>query len=311
MNPEVVITFPAPPGAMGVLEREFTLYKLWESEDPAALLRSASGVRALVTNAVDGASAELIDALPNLGLIASLGVGTDALDLGHAADRGVRVSTTPDVLTEDVAELAFALMLSVARRVAEGDRYVRHGRWEERPMGLGRRVNGRRLGVLGMGRIGQALARRASGFDMAIAYHQRHRNDALPYRYHEDLESLARHSDFLVVIVPGGTETRNMVDARILDALGPEGVLINVGRGSVVDEDALVTALEDGRLGGAGLDVFAREPHVPTALRTMDNVVLVPHIGSATVETREAMGQLVIDNLRAFFAGRPLPTPVV
>ena len=312
MKPELVITAPLKPQPiMDALERDYTLWPLWEMEDVAVGLAAvADRVRGIVTNGQNGASAELIDALPKLEIISSYGVGVDAIDRARAQARGVIVTNTPDVLNDDVADLTIALMLATARRVCEGDRYVRNGQWRKGPLGLGHRVSGKRLGILGLGRIGQAIAKRAAGFDMAICYHQRQRNSNVPYRYYDDLVTLARDSDVLVVIVPGGSATRHLVDRPVLDALGPAGVLINVARGSVVDETALVEALADGRLGGAGLDVFESEPTVPEALFRMDNVTLQPHMGSATVETRTAMGRLVIDNLRAHFAGEPLLTPV-
>lgn len=312
MKPELVITAPLKPQPiMDALERDYTLWPLWEMEDRAAGLAAvADRVRGIATNGQNGASAELIDALPKLEIISSYGVGVDAIDRARAQARGVAVTNTPDVLNDDVADLTIALMLAAARRLCEGDRYVRNGQWLKGPMVLGHRVSGKRLGILGLGRIGQAIARRAEGFDMTISYHQRRRNPAVPYRYHDDLVAMARDSDFLAVIVPGGAATRHLVDRPVLDALGPEGVLINVARGSVVDETALVEALTDGRLGGAGLDVFENEPEVPEALFRMNNVTLQPHMGSATIETRTAMGRLVIDNLRAHFAGEPLLTPV-
>lgn len=312
MKPELVITAPLKPQPiMDALERDYTLWPLWEMEDRAAGLAAvADRVRGIATNGQNGASAELIDALPKLEIISSYGVGVDAIDRARAQARGVAVTNTPDVLNDDVADLTIALMLAAARRLCEGDRYVRNGQWLKGPMVLGHRVSGKRLGILGLGRIGQAIARRAEGFDMTISYHQRRRNPAVPYRYHDDLVAMARDSDFLAVIVPGGAATRHLVDRPVLDALGPEGVLINVARGSVVDETALVKALTDGRLGGAGLDVFENEPEVPEALFRMNNVTLQPHMGSATIETRTAMGRLVIDNLRAHFAGEPLLTPV-
>ena len=312
MKPELVITAPLKPQPiMDALERDYTLWPLWEMEDVAAGLAAvADRVRGIVTNGQNGASAELIDALPKLEIISSYGVGVDAIDRARAQARGVIVTNTPDVLNDDVAHLTIALMLAAARRLCEGDRYVRNGQWLKGPLGLGHRVSGKRLGILGLGRIGQAIAKRAAGFDMVISYHQRQRNANVPYRYYDDLVAMARDSDFLVVIVPGGAATRHLVDRPVLDALGSAGVLINVARGSVVDETALVEAIADGRLGGAGLDVFESEPTVPEALFRMDNVTLQPHMGSATVETRTAMGRLVIDNLRAHFAGEPLLTPV-
>jgi lactate dehydrogenase-like 2-hydroxyacid dehydrogenase len=262
-----------------------------------------------VTSGGAGIDRATIDRLPRLELIACFGVGVDAIDLVAARERGIAVTNTPDVLTGDVADLALGLLLATARRIVAGDRYVRSGAWSRGPMALASRVHGKRLGIVGMGRIGQAIAIRASAFGLQIAYHGP-RAKPLPYRFEPDLVALARGVDFLVAACPGGAATRGLVSRAVIEALGAEGLLINIARGSVVDQDALVTALVDGRLGGAGLDVFADEPNVPPALLGLDNVVLQPHQASATAETRAAMGKLVIDNLAAFFAGRPLLTAV-
>ncbi len=311
MQPEILLVGPMMPHVMESLERDYVVHRLWEAEDRAAFLAEVGRrVRAIGTDGHRGASPELMDALPNLEIIGCYGVGVDAIDLDHAAARGVAVTNTPDVLNEDVANMAIALLLATTRRLCEGDRYVRSGQWLEGAMPLTRAIHGRRLGILGLGRIGRLIALKAEVFGCEIAYHGRRRQEDQPYRYHAALAELARDSDFLVVICPGGAATHNIVDREVMDALGPEGILINVARGSVVDEPALVAALSDGRLGGAGLDVFADEPRVPEALLAMDNVVLSPHQGSGTVETRRAMGDLVLDNLRAHFAGEPLPTPV-
>lgn len=291
------------------LDRDFTLHRLWQAEDRAAFLKAAAGARGVATIGYRGADAALMDALPRLEIIACFGVGIDGVDLAHAARRGLIVTNTPDVLNDEVANTAIALLLAVTRQICVGDRYVREGRWLEQPMWLTRTVVGRRLGILGLGRIGKAIALRARTLGCEIAYHGRHAQPEQPYRYYPDLVEMARDCDFLVVICPGGTATRELVDAEVVAALGPEGVLINVARGSVVDEAAMVEALVSGRLGGAGLDVFADEPRVPEALFALDNVVLQPHQGSGTIETRRAMGDLVIENLRAHFAGLPVPTP--
>ena len=256
-----------------------------------------------------GASASLIDALPNLEIISSFGVGTDSIDVEHARKRGVRVANTPDVLNDDVANLAIMLLLATTRSFVSYDRYVREGRWvREGDPPLTRGIAGRQIGIVGLGRIGRVIAEKLRVFHCEIAYFGRHERKDAPYRYYSDLVALARDSAALIVIVPGGAETENLIDASVIDALGPEGILINVARGSVVDEPALVTALKEGRLGGAGLDVFADEPNVPEALFKMDNVVLQPHQGSATIETRRAMGDRMLENLAAHFEGRKLPS---
>ena len=229
--------------------------------------------------------------------------------MAAATSLGIKVTNTPDVLTEDVADLALALVLSTVRRVAAGDRFVRSGAWLKGPLPLTHSLQRKTLGIVGMGRIGQAIAKRAEAFGLRIEY-QGPRAKPLPYRHHADPVELARASDILVAACPGGDTTRGIVSARVIDALGPDGVFVNIARGSVVDEPALIDALVHGRLAGAGLDVFADEPRAPEALMALDNVVLQPHVGSATHATREAMGQLVIDNVAAWFARTPLPTPV-
>jgi hypothetical protein len=236
-------------------------------------------------------------------------VGVDAIDLAAARERSIAVTNTPDVLTDDVADLALALILDAMRGVSAGDRYVRAGRWLQGAFPLQARMSGKRLGVVGMGRIGQAIARRAAAFDMQIAWHGPRGKD-LPYRYEPDLVALARSVDVLVAACPGGEATRGLISRRVLEAVGPRGYFVNVARGSVVDEAALVELLAARQLGGAGLDVFVDEPNVPARLLELDNVVLQPHVASATEETRTAMGRVVLDNVGAFVAGRPLRTPV-
>jgi len=283
---------------------------LWSQPDPVAFLAAEGGrFDAVVTSSRFGLSGSQLGLLPALKTVCSFGVGYDAIDVAAARQRGVAVSNTPDVLTDCVADLAFGLVIDVARRLSEADRFVRAGLWEQGGFPLGHRVSGKRLGIVGLGRIGQAIARRAAGFDMQIAYHNRKPADA-DYRFEASLTALADWADFLVLSCPGGAATHHLVSAEVLAALGPQGVLVNVARGSVVDEDALVSALLGGRLGGAGLDVFAAEPQVPEALKTLANVVLLPHIASATVDTRQQMEALVFANLAAYANGRPLVTPV-
>jgi lactate dehydrogenase-like 2-hydroxyacid dehydrogenase len=240
-----------------------------------------------------------------------MGIGVDRIDLACAKARGIHVTNTPDVVTEDTADQALALMLAVERRIAEGDRFVRRGDWLNGELRFGRALRRRKLGIVGLGRIGSAIATRAAAFDMEIAYQGPRRKPDVTYRYFADPVALAEWSEILAVACPGGEATRNLVSRNVIEALGPEGTLVNIARGSVVDEAALVAALQSGRLGGAGLDVYANEPRVPETLIAMENVVLSPHIGSATHDTRRAMGDLTVDNLLAHFAGRPLLTPVV
>ncbi|WP_340117206.1 2-hydroxyacid dehydrogenase [Pelagibius sp. 7325] len=310
MKPELIMVGPMMPHVMEALDSDFTVHRLWEVSDKKALLDEVgSQVRAIATSGHLGASAELMDALPKLEIIGCYGVGVDAIDLPHAAKRQVIVTNTPDVLNDDVANMAIALLLATSREIVNGDRYVREGKWLKGAMHLTRSIRGRTLGILGLGRIGKDIARKAEAFGMEIAYHGRAKQD-VPYRYYADLVEMAGDSDYLVAICPGGPATDKIVNRAVLDAIGPNGVFINVARGSVVDEPALVAALEEGRLGGAGLDVFAEEPKVPEALFKMEQVVLQPHAASATHETRRAMGDLVVDNLRAHFAGKPALTPV-
>jgi lactate dehydrogenase-like 2-hydroxyacid dehydrogenase len=268
----------------------------------------AARTRALITSGLDGAPAALIDRMPKLEIIAVNSVGYDLVATDRALARRIPVTHTPDVLTDDVADLAIGLMIMTSRRLTQADRFVRAGRWTVEKFPVAGKVSGKRLGILGLGRIGRAIAARAEAFGMAIAYTDRTRLDT-PYRFLPDLVSLAKESDFLMVATSAGPDARHMVNAEVLTALGPEGILINIARGSVVDEAALVAALESGRLGGAGLDVFEHEPNVPAALAARDDVVLLPHIASSTRETRGRMSQLVIENLEAWFAGKSLVTP--
>jgi len=308
---EIVITAPMYPPTLAALDAEFVTHRLWEAKDRAAFLAPlCDRVTAIATMGETGADAALMDALPKAKIIASNSVGVDAIDLAAAKARGIAVTNTPAVLTDCVADLGMALTLAVARRVVEADRYVRSGRWPNGALGFGTKLGGKTMGIVGMGRIGQALARRAAAFGMTIVYHSRHKKSDVAYRYYEDLEAMAKASDFLVAIIPGGAATRHLIDERILAAVGSKGYFINIARGSVVDEAALVKALQDGVIAGAGLDVFADEPRAPEALFTMENVVLQPHQASATHETRTAMGQLMIDNMKAHFAGKKLLTPV-
>jgi lactate dehydrogenase-like 2-hydroxyacid dehydrogenase len=312
-RPVVLQALSLLPSLEQELAQTYTVHRLPPAgpEREAFLAARGGEFDALVTSAAGGANAGLINALPNLRVISSFGVGLDQIDVAAATRRGIPVGYTPDVLNDCVADMAFALLLAVGRRIAEGDRFVRAGRWEARPatpFPLGRQVSGAKLGVVGLGRIGRTIARRASGFDMEVRYHSRRPVAGVAWQHEPQLLELARWSDFLVVITAGGAETRHLVDEKVLAALGPKGFLVNVARGTVVDEAALVRALQEKRIGGAGLDVFEREPQVPHELFTLDNVVMVPHIASATVQTRQAMAQRALDNLAAFYAGRPLPS---
>ena len=286
------------------LNDEFDV-QLLDADNRAGFLRD-HGARftGVVTSAFAGADGELIAALPSLKVISNFGVGVDRIDLAAAKARGIAVGHTPDVLNDCVADTAMGLVIDVARRSMEADRFVRAGKWAAgggKSIGLGRKVSGARMGIVGLGRIGQTIAKRAGGFDMAVRYHSRNPVADVPWAHEPSLMELARWSDFLVVIVAGGAGTRHLINAEVLQALGPRSFLVNVARGSVIDEAALVQALQQGVIAGAGLDVFENEPHVPEALFGLDNVVLLPHIASNTEETREAMGLLTLDNLRGYY----------
>lgn len=310
MKPDVLIVFPNRPGAMAQLEASYTLHHLWQAEARDELVGEVGPrVRAIVTTGERGASAALIDRLPALEIVACFGVGIDAIDRAACARRGVPITNTPDVLTEDVADMGLALILAILRNITGGDRWARDGRWLKGAMPLTTCARGKRLGILGLGRIGKALARRAEVIGMSVAYFGRSRQAGVTFPYYDDLVTLARDVDVLALTCTGGAETRGLVSSAVLEALGPEGYLVNVARGSVCDEPALVAALVERRIAGAALDVLADEPNVPPALLGLDNVILQPHAASATVETRDAMAQLVVDNLAAHFAGRPLLTP--
>ncbi len=312
-KPDVLVMGALPQWDMDALQERFTLHRYWEAADPDALLSAqAANIKAIATRGDLGADAALMKSLPKLEMVSCFGVGVDGIDLEYARGNGIRVSNTPDVLTDDVADMGVALILAAARRIPQGDVHVRSGKWlSEGNMGLTSRVTGKRLGILGMGRIGAALAKRMRGFDMSIAYHNRSQREGADATFMATPQALAAASDFLVISSAGGEGTRHIVDASVLEALGPEGVLINISRGSTVDEGALIEALTNKRIGGAGLDVFASEPDMDRRLLEFDNVVVQPHHASGTVETRKAMGKLVLDNLVAHFDGAELLTPVV
>ncbi|CAM3458932.1 2-hydroxyacid dehydrogenase [Polaromonas hydrogenivorans] len=300
-----------PPLRDTELHTRYDVHPLWKESDPQAfLVEHGPAFSGYVTSARFGVDEATLAALPNLKVISSFGVGTDTLPLEAASARGIAVGYTPDVLNDCVADTAFGLVMDVARRFSAADRFVRRGDWLKGQYPLATRVSGKRLGILGLGRIGQVVARRASGFDMEVRYHNRRPNPSVPYAYEATLESLARWADFLVVVSAGGPETRNLVSSDVLRALGPKGYLVNVSRGSVVDEGALIQALQDGAIAGAGLDVYADEPRVPDKLLGMEQVVLLPHLASATHETRQAMADLVLENLDSYFSTGKLRTGV-
>jgi lactate dehydrogenase-like 2-hydroxyacid dehydrogenase len=312
MKPEIIITAKGHAGTQATLQQEFACHLLHEAKEREAFLRQhAPTVRGLATFGPLPVDGKLMDALPALEIIANFGVGVDAINLADAKARGIIVTNTPDVLNEAVADTALALILNTVREFPQAERHLRAGQWVAKaPYPLTADVGGKTLGILGLGRIGEAIARRALVCGMKIRYHNRHRKD-VPYPYDPDPVALAANSDVLMVVTPGGPDTNNLVGAKVLDALGPKGYLVNIARGSVVDEPLLLRYLQAKRIAGAGLDVFVDEPRVPPEFFTLENCVLFPHVGSATQETRKAMGDLQIENLRLHFSGRPVKTPVL
>ncbi len=297
-------------GQLELLEEYFEVIRPQKPDPERTIREHAHEIRA-ITTFLTPVSRQLIEALPNLEMIAIGAAGLDHIDMKAAKERGIVVTNTPDVLTDDTADVAMMLMLNLARRGVEGDAYIRAGLWHQQgPLPLGRSLSGKTLGIVGLGRIGQAVAKRAKAFNMDVCYFGPREKLDQPYRYYDDLHAMARAVDFMVLTCPGGKETEWLINYEVLEALGPDSMLINIARGSTVKENDLLRALSNRAIAGAGLDVYAHEPQVPEALFTMDNVVLTPHIGSATIETRVQMGKIVVENLLAHFEGRPLLTAV-
>jgi lactate dehydrogenase-like 2-hydroxyacid dehydrogenase len=307
---EVVLFGPAKPTIVKGLETACTVFKAVDASDRDAFIAEHAQVRAIAC-AQGQMSASLLERFPKLEIISSFGVGYDHVDVKYAAGHGIIVTNTPEVLTEEVADTALGLLLCTARELPQAERHLRAGRWTAGNYPLSKAtLRNRTVGMVGMGAIGQAIARRLDAFGVPVVYHTRKPRPDLAYRYYPKLLDMARDVDTLMIIVPGGAGTANLINAEVLDALGPDGIVINMARGSVVDEPALIKALQDGRILAAGLDVFAKEPAVPQELIAMDNVVLFPHVGSASVHTRQKMDQLVADNILAWAAGKPPLTPV-
>jgi lactate dehydrogenase-like 2-hydroxyacid dehydrogenase len=305
---DILVTAPLPPFLYEPLKSDYRCHDLVRAGEKDALLRDVGGrVRGLVQGGGTVTPTTLLEVLSGLEIISVFGVGYDGVPTDYCRKRGVRVTNTPDVLTDDVADVAVALILMTGRGFVRANRFVQAGEWTRRSPELMTKLSGRKVGILGLGRIGKAIAGRVSAMGMQVAYTGRKPQD-VSYRFVASLDALAADADFLVVACPGGTATRNLVDARILAALGAKGTLINIARGSIVDEPALVQALAGGTIKAAGLDVFADEPHIPQALLAMDNVVLLPHVGSATQETRKAMGDLCKANLDQWFSARSVLT---
>ncbi|MET0203081.1 MAG: 2-hydroxyacid dehydrogenase [Casimicrobiaceae bacterium] len=303
-QPDVLVTAPLPPFLYDPLKADFRCHDYAAAKDKQSLLGEAGPiVRGLVQGGGTITPTALLDSLPKLEIISVFGVGYDGVPVDYCKKRGIKVTNTPDVLTEDVADVATALVMMTGRGFARLERFVRNGEWEKRGPELTTKLAGRRVGILGLGRIGKAIAERVSALGMKVAYTGR-KPQQVSYEFLPDLKALAAWSDFLVVACPGGAATRGIVNAEVLAALGKKGIVVNIARGSIIDEPALVKALQDGTIKGAGLDVFADEPHVPAPLLAMENVVLLPHVGSATNETRKAMGDLCKANLDSWFAGK-------
>src|SRR5262245_44952223 len=307
-----VLALAPKQNIVGPLEKVFTVHKLWEAPDRDAFLAGvAPSVRAIASAGGHApVDAALMGRLPNLEIVSSFGVGYDHVDAKWAGQHGIVVTNTPDVLTEEVADTAIGLLLCTVRQFPHAERYLRAGKWPQGDFPLSHSLRDRTVGMVGLGRIGKAIARRLDAMQVPVVYHTRRPQQDVPYRHYPDLVAMARDADVLLVITPGGAETRNLINAGVLKALGPNGILINMSRRSVVDEEALIAALTDKTILTAGLDVYAKEPQVPQALIDMEHVTLFPHLGSASVHTRRAMEQLVVDNLLAWNAGKPALTPV-
>lgn len=291
------------------LAARYTVHKLHEAADKEALIRQVAGkVRAIAGGNVDGV---LMDKLEKLEIIANFGVGYDSIDTKAAKERNIRVTNTPNVLNDAVAELTLGLMIGLARRIPQGDQFVRQGKWPKASFPLLTELNGKTVGILGLGRIGKEIATRCQAMKMRVVYHGRSRQHDEPYVFYDKLIDMARDCDWLVIIAPGGKGTEKIVSREVLEALGPEGFIVNVARGTLIDEAAMLELLQSKRLGGAALDVFEKEPQVPAGFFELDNVVLSPHQGSATQQTRNKMGDLVVANIVAHFAGEPLLSAVV
>lgn len=311
-NVGVLLTSPFPSFVEQELGKRFKLFRLWETPSRAEFLKQNSeSIQAILGSASAGADSELIDSLPNLEIVSTYSVGCDKIDLVKCKERGIRVTNTPDVVTDDVADTAIGLALATLRKISLADRFLRGGLWKDGDFQLSSKFSGKSVGIIGLGRIGSAIAKRAEAFGCHVSYNSRTQKGEVHYRFYPSVIDLATNCQILFVACALTEETRHIVNRKVIDALGPKGTLINIGRGSNVDEPELVSALLEGRLGGAGLDVYENEPNVPEKLFQLPNVVLLSHVGSDTVETCKAMGDLVLANLEAHFLGRPLLTPVL
>lgn len=294
----VLILAPVMDSLTEKLEQQFSVEKYFEQDDPHSFLANkGKGIVGLVTRGDFGAKNRVLELLPDLKVISVFGVGTDAIDLDYTADKNIHVEITEGVLTDDVADMALALLLATSRNICQADQFVREGKWQNGGFPLSSKVSGKRVGIFGMGQIGQAIARRALGFDMTVAYASNHKKPELPYTFYPDVKQLAAESDVLIIAVSGGPKSAGIIDKSVFNALPNSALVINISRGSVINQGDLIQALTDKQIAGAGLDVFAEEPNVPQELIAMTNVVLQPHLGSATHETRQAMSEKVLSNL--------------
>lgn len=311
MKSDILLTTKIFARTQDVLEKEFACHRLYEASDRAAFLKTVAPRIRGIASFGSSVDATLMEALPKLEIISNFGVGVDSIDLGAAKKRNIIVTNTPDVLNDCVADTTIALTLNTMRKFPQAEAFLRSGFWGARgPYPLTTSLGGKTMGILGLGRIGEAIARRALAFGMKIHYHNRSKKD-VPYHYERDPVALARASDVVVVVTPGGAGTQHIINSKVLDALGSKGYVVNISRGSTVDETALIRYLQEGRIAGAGLDVFDDEPKIDPRFFNLENAVLLPHVGSATLETRTAMGNLQIENLRHHFAGQAVLTRVV
>ena len=308
---DLLQTGPVPPFVEEQIDKVFVVHRLHKAPDRDAFINEvAPKVRAIISFGAVPINSALMQKMPKLEIVGNFGVGYDSVDAKWAGEHGIVVTNTPGVLDEEVADTTLGLLLNTVRQLPQSERHLRAGKWLEKPYPLSATLRGRTVGIVGMGRIGKAIARRIEALGLPVVYHSRRPAEGVGYRHYPNLIAMARDVDVLIVIVPGGAATKNMINREVLEALGPNGVLINVARGSVVDEPALIEALRSKKILSAGLDVFADEPRVPKELIEMEHVVLLPHVGSASVETRRAMGQLVVDNLKSWSEGKGPITPV-
>ena len=311
MKKNLLIMSQMPEFLISLFDETYNTHKFWLSDDKKEFLSKIKNeVDAIAVMGGTIISPDLMKSMPKLKIIGCYGVGYDAIDVDFAQANGIKVTNTPEVLNDEVADTAISLMLAVYKKIIDAEKFARNNLWINGEFPLSRKFSGTKLGIVGMGRIGKSIAKRAEGFDCKISYHSRNKKD-VAYKYFDNIEKLAEEVDTLCIITPGGKETEKLVSLEVLKSLGKKGVIINVARGSVIDQDAMIHCLKENLIAGAGLDVYNNEPNIPKELIELNNTVLLPHIGSATIETRRAMGQLVFDNVAAYFAGKELITPVV